>query len=62
VALIDLARRTPPPVRVRRLDRRRAITAGLRTDLRLLPVTGIANKLEEAARQRLRVILAPPAD
>ncbi len=62
VALTDLARRTPPPVRVRRLDRRCAITAGLRSDLRLLPVTGLANKLEEAVRQRLRVILAPPAD
>jgi hypothetical protein len=62
VALTDLARRTPPPVRVRRLDRRCAITAGLRSDLRLSPVTGVPNKLEEAVRQRLRVILAPAAD
>jgi WD40 repeat protein len=62
VALTDLARRTPPPIRVRRLDRRCAITAGLEPDLRLSPVTGIPNKLEQAIRQRLRVILAPPAD
>jgi hypothetical protein len=62
VALADLARQAPPAVRMRRLDRRCAITAGLRPDLRLLPVTGVPNKLEEAVRQRLRVVLAPPAD
>nr|BFE74456.1 hypothetical protein GCM10020092_077570 [Actinoplanes digitatis] len=58
VALTDLARRTPPPIRVRRLDRRRAITAGLEPDQRLSPVTGVPNKLEAAVRRRLRVILA----
>ncbi|GID91181.1 WD40 repeat domain-containing protein [Amorphoplanes digitatis] len=62
VALTDLARRTPPPIRVRRLDRRRAITAGLEPDQRLSPVTGVPNKLEAAVRRRLRVILAGSSD
>ena len=62
VALTDLARRTPQPLRARRLDRRCAVTAGLEPDRRLSAVTGLTNKLEEAVRQRLRVILAPVAD
>ncbi|WP_446215207.1 hypothetical protein [Micromonospora sp. IBHARD004] len=62
VGLADLARRTPPALRVRRLDRRCAVTAELRPDARLAEVSGIRNKLEEAVRQRLRVILAPSRD
>ncbi|WP_141715159.1 WD40 repeat domain-containing protein [Micromonospora rhizosphaerae] len=62
VGLADLARRTPPALRVRRLDRRCAVTAELRPDARLVEVSGIRNKLEEAVRQRLRVILAPSRD
>jgi WD40 repeat protein len=62
VALTDLARRTPPPIRVRRLDRRCAITAGLEPDQRLSPVAGVPNKLEAAVRRRWRVILAGSSD
>ncbi|MBG0564378.1 hypothetical protein [Actinoplanes aureus] len=62
VGLADLSRRTPPLLRARRLDRRCAITAELRPDARLAPVGGIRNKLEEAIRLRLRVVLAPPGD
>ncbi|MFI1990553.1 WD40 repeat domain-containing protein [Actinoplanes sp. NPDC020271] len=58
VILTDLARRMPPSLRVRRLDRRVAISARLEADLRLTPVTGVTNKLDEAIHHGLRVILA----
>jgi WD40 repeat protein len=62
VGLAELARRTPPYLRARRLDRRCAVTAALRPDAGLARVGGIRNKLEEAIRQRLRVIVARSPD
>ncbi|GIE97730.1 WD40 repeat domain-containing protein [Paractinoplanes rishiriensis] len=62
VALADLARRPPPALRLRNLDRRCAITAELHPDRGLRPVGGLRNKLDEAVRQGLRAILATPTD
>jgi WD40 repeat protein len=61
VALAELARPVPARLQPRRLDRRCAVTAGLRPDGRLVEVAGTRNKLEEAVRRRLRVVLAPPS-
>jgi len=58
VALAELARPLAR-LRPRRLDRHCAVTAGLTPDKRLLEVSGTRNKLEEAARRGLRVVLAP---
>lgn len=62
VGLAELARTLPRLGRLwpRRLDRRCAVTAGLAADGALLHVTGQRNKLEEAVRQRWRVVLAAP--
>jgi WD40 repeat protein len=62
VGLAELARAAPPRLRPRRLDRRCAVSAALRPDGRLAEVGGARNKLEEAVRQRLRVVMAPPVD
>jgi WD40 repeat protein len=60
VALAELARPLAK-LRPRRLDRHCAVTAGLTLDKRLVEVSGTRNKLEQAVRRGLRVILAPPS-
>jgi WD40 repeat protein len=65
VGLAELARTVPPlgRLRPRRLDRRCAVTAGLGPTGGFLEAGGLRNKLEEAVRQRWRVVLAaPPGD